>query len=178
MTDEKYVGIRFPFTHTFTDFPDSTSCSLIIYLLGCEHFCINCHNQDLQLVSENKNGHIVLHSNTLSRNIIQKFKKDRFDNIIFSGGDPLYGNNLQFVKNFCKENGHLINICIYTGYGIDYIKQNEIKGFRYIKCGKYEEHLKQEPYKNDYEMQLASSNQNFFDDSYNQLSENGKLKFF
>lgn len=176
--EPKHVSTKYPFQFVFTDYPDPTSWSLLVWLIGCEHFCKECQNQSLQQINPNNKDQTIIHTNTLIRLINDTLQKEKCNEVVLSGGDPLFGNNLYFTKKFCIEYGNKINIALYTGYSIDYVKEQGILNFKYIKCNKFDESLKLEPYKNDYEMQLASSNQEWYDSNYKQISKNGLLKFF
>jgi|WetSurMetagenome_2_1015567.scaffolds.fasta_scaffold235103_1 organic radical activating enzyme len=176
--EPKYVAIQFPISFSFLDFPDPTSWALVLNLIGCEHNCIGCHNPDFQKAEPAQTDQVLLHTNTLIRYIDQLIEKEKPEVIVLEGGDPLFSNNEYFTKKLCIEYGSKIPIAVYTGYSIDYVKQIGLTNFQFIKCGKYEEKLKQEPFKNDYEMHLASSNQNFYNNKYEQISENGILKFY
>ena len=107
-------------------------------------------------------------------NIINIAKINKTNKIVLSGGDPLYGGNLDFTLRILKELKKY-DICIYTGCTIEYVKRMQFYGFKYIKCGIYRSDLKQVSEKTDDYMQLASSNQNFYNDKYEQISENGRL---
>jgi len=176
--EEKYVALSFPFTCTFLDYPNPTDFSLLIYLVGCEHNCKGCHNKKFQKYDEKDTDQLVLHTATLIRLIETKMQDKNIDSIILSGGDPLFDNNLYFTKKFCSEYGEKYKICVYTGYDVEYVKDSGVIGFTYLKCGKYDENLKQESFKTDYEMQLASSNQEFYNYKFEKISENGILKFY
>ncbi len=177
--ESKYVYVKYPFSFVTQDYPDNCSFSLILYLAGCEHFCKNCQNPSFQNIEPSNKDLVSLHTNTLLRHVDQYmlFNKE-VTSIVISGGDPLYENNEYFTKKLCIEYGEKYSIAIFTGYEIDYVKQIELTGFKFIKCGKYDENLKQESYKNDYEMQLASSNQEWYNSSYERISEKGLLRFY
>jgi pyruvate-formate lyase-activating enzyme len=175
--EDKYVALNFPPSYSFLDYPNPTHWSLVLYLIGCNFCCPKCHNLKLQNIEESDKSTLLIHTNTLLRYIEENLRKEIPDSVVLSGGDPLFDNNLYFTKTFCETFGKKVNICIYTGYDINFVKENEITGFNYIKCGAYVEDLKQETFKTDYEMQLASSNQNFYDSNYKQISDNGLLKF-
>jgi organic radical activating enzyme len=177
--DSKLIKIAYPFSISFQDYPDPYFCSLVIYLTGCEHNCINCHNPQFQNAEQEIEGTVEIHVNTAIRLVNEYMQKnDQVNAITLEGGEPLFGNNLIFTKKLCEEYGSKYSIAIYTGYSNDYVKEQNITGFRFLKCGKYDEKKKQESFKDDYRMQLASKNQNFYDAEYKQLSKNGVLNFF
>ena len=177
--EPKYVFLKFPFQITTQDFPDNCSFSLILYLGGCSNDCKNCQNQQFQKPDPQDKNLITLHTNTLIRHVDEYMKfNDQLTSLVLSGGDPLFGNNEYFTKKLCIEYGDKWPIAIYTGYDIEHVKQIGLTGFKFIKCGKYDESLKQESYKNDYEMQLASSNQEWYNNMYERISEKGLLRFY
>lgn len=158
---------------TFIDYPDPDNWAVIFYFSGCSHGCKNCHNIQL------KNRGVGKLYNVDEFNELVKYEteKNKTKNVVFSGGDPLFKENLEFVKEFLIKYGSLYNICIYTGHNIEYVKENNVKGFQFIKCGTFDENNKLKSGMTDEYFQLASPNQNFYNDKYEQLSENGKMMF-
>ncbi len=165
------MRIELPIQITWQDYPTSEDHALLVYSIGCEHGCKNCHNT---ILKTGKNI-IDLSVNELYERLLQMSDKEKTKKIVFSGGDPLY-KNLESIKEFLSINKDF-DVCIYTGYDIEYVKQNNVVGFSFLKCGKYDEKLKQSSGKNDDYIKLASINQNFYDADFNQLSENGALYF-
>lgn len=154
---------------TFTDYPDDVSLAVIFYMNGCEHNCTDCHNKELQK------------EKTYPVNIIDKIidycNRNKTNKIVLSGGDPLYKTNIDLTNkiiDMCKNN---YDICIYTGYNIDYAKKVLHLGFKFIKSGKYIPELKQKSIKNDDYIQLASSNQEFYNKNYMLISNKGRYYF-
>jgi organic radical activating enzyme len=92
-----------------------------------------------------------------------------------SGGDPLAPCNIEFTKEFLSKTS--LDVCIYTGHSIEYVKKHNVKGFKFVKCGKFEYENLRESYKTDELIQFASPNQCLYDGEYNLLSENGIYKF-
>jgi hypothetical protein len=66
---------------------------------------------------------------------------------------------------------------IYTGYDINYAKSLCINGFKFIKCGTYDQTKKCTSGNFETHIQLASTNQNFYDSNFNLLSKNGRLNY-
>lgn len=158
---------------TWLDYPSPDGNAVIIYMTGCEHHCPNCHSPLLQKVrpyDEDKE--------TMLARIKNYAKRSDTNKLVFLGGDPLYKvNNLDlttFLVNNLKDE---FDICIFTGYDIEYIMQLNLKGVKYWKCGTYDQTKARQSKKTDTEYVLASSNQDFYDSEYNKLSENGILKF-
>ena len=156
---------------TFIDYPDPKSWANIFYFSGCNHFCKSCQNQELQKFGVGKE----ITPDNLNTLISTLCKKNQTNKIVFSGGAPLFANNIKDTKYFLHTYGYLYDICIYTGFEIDYVKQNEITGFKFIKCGKYIESQKRKSGNFEDRFILASPNQNFYDANYNQLSKEGIL---
>lgn len=158
---------------TFLDYPDNTSLSVIVFLPGCEFNCINCQNPELRN-PESGNEFSTQEAIALIKGQAQR---SRTNKIVLSGGDPLscynIDNTIEILDNMSKE----YDFCIYTGFDIDYVKENDIKGFKFIKCGNYMEENKTTSYKDDNGIQFASTNQKLYDENYNLLSENGYYKF-
>lgn len=93
------------------------------------------------------------------------------------GGDPLYPKNLEFVKELLIKLGDEFDFCVYTGYDPDYVKLNNVKNFKYLKTGLYNEHFKQQSVKTDEYFQLASSNQEIYDKDFVLLTDGGRMYF-
>ena len=161
------------FDCTFIDYPSPNDWANIFYFSGCSHFCKSCQNQELQNYNIGKH-YSVENLNTL---ISTLSKKNQTNKVVFSGGDPLHPHNIKDIKYFLQQYGSLYDICIYTGFEIDYVKQNEITGFKFIKCGKYIESQKRKSGNFEKEFILASPNQNFYDSNYRQISKEGILKY-
>lgn len=158
---------------TWLDYPSPEDNAIIVYFIGCEHHCIGCHSKILQTPKKYDEE-----PETMLNRIINYARRADTNKLVFLGGDPLYKiNNLElttFLVNNLKDN---FDICIFTGYDIDYVKKLNIKGVKYWKCGKFDINNLRESKKTDTEYVLASPNQDFYDGEYNKLSENGILKF-
>lgn len=160
-------------TISFIDFPDNEHWCVIVYFSGCSHMCHDCQNIELQSYGIGKKYSVNDFYIYLNNECI----KNHTRNVVFSGGDPLYLKNIDFIKEFLSKYSNEFNICIYTGFDIEYVKKNNIKGFKFIKCGTFDKNNKQLSGNFETYFQLASPNQNFYDDNYNQLSKDGKLSY-
>ena len=161
---------------TFIDYPTVDDWAVIFYFAGCCNNCSNCQNRELQN-PDYKGGMIIQDEEGLYNLVKEICKKQDTTKIVLSGGDPLYPANREIVKNFHNKYGSLYDICIYTGYSIDDVKEFGIQNFKFIKCGRYDETHKQISEKTEDHIQLASTNQNFYNAKYEKLSQNGILKF-
>jgi len=164
-----------PFGITWLDYPDNESLAVIVYFLGCENNCVNCHNPTFKYPDNPKARNVTIKQ--LYNDLFEFCKKHQTYKIIFTGGDPCSSYNIDFVRRFVSSYGNIFNICIYTGYDIAEVKKKEIKGFTYIKTGPYKEELKQESLKTDDYIQLASTNQEFYNKNYSLKSRNGRMNF-
>lgn len=157
---------------TFLDYPDNSSLAVIVFCSGCDFDCKGCQNKELRNPDQ---GEDLTYQEIISI-IEEQAKRSRTNKIILSGGDPLACNNIRTTENILN-NMKGYNFCVYTGYDIDYVKRNDIKNFKFIKCGNYIEDKKITSYKDDVGIQFASTNQKLYDENYNLLSENGYYKF-
>ena len=111
---------------TFSDWPDDESNAIILFFIGCEHHCVNCHNSCLSKIpkseinywskefklSKNHINHYeffkeqfktrkfvrISSIDTFERFIIELCEKYNTNKIIFQGGDPLYKHNKDVVE--------------------------------------------------------------------------------
>lgn len=156
---------------TWLDYPDTTNIAIEIFMIGCRHNCPSCSNPKLQSVDTPTKTFEELYGK------IQKaLDKYRTNKIVLVGGEPLLqeNNNHIFVKQLLEKDHEVI---IYTGYSMKYVKNLNLIGFTFLKCGKYIEKLKQESFKTEELMQFASSNQKLYDNNFNLLSTNGQYYF-
>ena len=92
--------------HLLSTYPetivDGEGIRYSIYLAGCSHHCVGCHNPIIREIKANP----------------------LLDGVTFSGGDPFYNPEafLLFVKRVKKETG--LNIWCYTGYTYEEIQAN------------------------------------------------------
>jgi len=169
---EYYTWFQTPILHSFLDYPDPQKGSLLVYFSGCEHNCPQCHNSSLQ----NSISNLKYSVNELFALLTTASQTFRTTQIVFTGGDPLYKHNINFVRTFLERNNKF-DICIYTGYNITYAKQNNISGFKFIKTEVFQQSHQVKPAKTDEYFQLASTNQCIYDENYQLLTKNGKLYF-
>ena len=164
-----------PFETTFLDYPDNESLAMIVRFLGCDNSCEGCQNKDLKDI--NFVGGKEISINDFGFYIKEGMLNNKTNKLVLSGGDPLANCNIDFTKDILLHFGKLFDICIYTGKDIDFVKRNNIKGFKFIKVGNYDLTKKCLPDKTDDYFQLASTNQGLYDNDYKLLSSNGKYLF-
>lgn len=163
------MGIVLPFSQTWTDYPDPISNAVLIYFTGCCHNCKDCHNSNLQHY-----GDFEINSEEIITQIKSELKKNRTNKVVLSGGDPLHPLNINITKKILEQD---FDTCIYTGYDFSYVKENSIRGFKFIKCGKYDKDLKQESRKTDDYISFGSTNQELYNQYFNLISKDGKHTF-
>lgn len=86
-----------------------------IYFAGCKHHCKGCHNPE----SWDFNG-----GKDMTVDEIFNFIEANKFNVTYSGGDPLFQNldDLVFLSKKIHNIG--LNIWLYTGFTIEYLKKN------------------------------------------------------
>jgi organic radical activating enzyme len=163
------TNIVYPFDVTWTDYPDNHSVAVLIYMSGCEHNCLGCQNDHMQeprQVTQVPLNLIDLIKLELRRNLTDK--------IVLSGGDPLFHANIKTTQYILDNIS--ANICIYTGYDIEYVKQSNLTGYAFIKCGPLSGPRRVSGKTNQY-LRFATSNQELYDCNNNQVSVNGTYFF-
>lgn len=155
-------------TWTLLEFPDNYSIATILYLNGCDKHCKGCQNKELQKYDEN-----VPDINKLIEDIINYCHQLHTNKIVLCGGDPLYHKNIPLTKEILNQLGNSYDICIYTGQTIEEVKKLNLHGFKFIKCGPFNEDKYIGSDKTDDLIQFASSNQELYDKDLNLLSKDG-----
>jgi anaerobic ribonucleoside-triphosphate reductase activating protein len=154
---------------SFLEYPDNSSLAVILYMAGCSSNCENCHNPELQ---EYKATDVDIYREL--RNICFRNKTNK---IVLCGGDPLYPENIEITKKILYELSGEYDICIYTGYDIEMVKLLKLRGFKYIKCGIFNNKLYIGSEKKEEYLQFASSNQKLYNADLELLSKDGKFYF-
>lgn len=156
---------------SYLDYPTQDWC-ISVYFVGCEHFCNGCHNPEL--ASSKTCDCMTVSYEELEKLILHNCKKHRTRKVCLLGGDPLFlaENRIATKKLLTNKD---FDLCIYTGY--EYEQCADIKGYEYLKCGKYDALLNQESIKTDNEFILASTNQKIYNYNGECISINGKLTF-
>lgn len=96
---------------------------VVLWLSGCNHYCKNCQNK--QTWSPDSG---IKFDSYAKKELFEELSKDYISGITFTGGDPLYENNLKDVFELVNEIGFEYpqkTIWIYTGYTWE-----EIMGYR------------------------------------------------
>ncbi len=111
---------------THDDMLNGKGLRVVLWLSGCDHLCDGCQNA----FTSNYNSGLAFDQKAKDE-IFKSLNKDYIDGITFSGGDPLYTENLEELLNFIseiKEKFPNKTIWLYTGYSFEEIlKKNMLK---------------------------------------------------
>lgn len=80
------------------DVCNGTGLRVVLWLSGCSHHCYNCQNSQ----TWNPDSGIPF-DESAKQEIFNELSKDYISGITFSGGDPLYENNLDEVLKLVQE---------------------------------------------------------------------------
>lgn len=110
------------FDFTLNDDPERSGVGLTLFVCGCPHRCLYCHNKQ----SWNVENGVLLNLKQIKDRIDNSL--DLIDSFIFCGGEPLlYENQIKEINKYCKEKE--LKTILYTGYkwhGIDSIIREEV----------------------------------------------------
>ena len=172
MKNKDDIYVTYPFNFSSLDYPDNYSFCITVYFLGCAHNCIGCHNKQYKNYNKDLGNVKVFNYKEFELELLEALKRNRTNKCVLMGGDPLYKENIHITKQLISNNPD-IEFTIYTGHNIDYVKSNKIDGFKFIKCGLYDEKLKQKSEKtNDYFI-LSSTNQALYNQDFKCVSNLG-----
>jgi organic radical activating enzyme len=170
------MRVKFPLNTTWIDYPDDCSEAVIIYIMGCEHKCKACQNPKFQ--NANYPLSQVINPYELSQEINSVCTKIHSTKAVISGGDSLSDSNLEETKELLVYLAlYGIDVCLYTGYDIGRIIDEDVWFFEFVKVGKYLEQYKQQSEKMDEYIQFASRNQELYDSRCTLISNNGRYVF-
>lgn len=183
--DTKYTILL---QETLLDYPDNESNAVAVIMPGCIHNCKGCQSPHLCVpIIDDLTAKIIDSEdtyNTFINHTLPTFlNKANTNKIVLSGGDCLSPRNRSLTGKMLmsfliNDIYNKIDICIYTGYDIDEVKEMHLpKAFKFIKCGKYIKELARDSKKTDRHLILASSNQDWYDENYQKLSNQGILTF-
>lgn len=102
---------------------NGTGLRVVLWLSGCNHKCKNCQNPETW---DDNNG--SLYTEDTEEYILEQLSKGYIQGITFSGGDPLYENNLLHLYSLISKIRIYFpskSIWLYTGYTIEQIVNPE-----------------------------------------------------
>lgn len=160
------------FDTTFLDYPSTDDIAVVVIMSGCEHHCPGCQNPELQKLHEFWTSQQI---SDIVEEIIYRCARNETNKVVLTGGDPLHPCNRPLTSAICAILG--IDICIYTGYTDSEVKDIPIRGFKYIKCGRFDTKNQQKSEKTDDYIQFVNKTQNLFDSELRQISKDGRFYF-
>lgn len=158
-------------TESFLDYPDNSSLCVIFYMPGCSRNCRGCQNYTLKKEVEYED------IDNLIELLKNKCKSSHTNKLCLQGGDPLFIKNIETTKYILNKLSDILDICIYTGANIEEVKKYNLKGFKYIKCGEFDDSKFVGSKKTDTYIQFATTNQQLYDENLNLLSKDGIYNF-
>ncbi len=159
---------------SFIDYPDNSSIAICVVMMGCTHNCKGCQNPLFQNPNYEKDTRIVTVEN-LCNELNDLCERNMTNKVVLSGGDCLSPYNINFTRELIKQKQ--FDFCLYTGYNIDYVINNNIVGYKFIKCGVFDKNCFIGSDKDEKYMQFATSNQKLYNDKNILLSNNGRYDF-
>ena len=101
------------------DMRNGDGLRVTLFVSGCNHYCKNCHNP--QTWDCNSGIEFDL---AAKEEIFEQLNKEYISGVTFSGGDPLYGENLHEIYSLVSEIKNKFptkDIWIYTGFDYENI---------------------------------------------------------
>ena len=126
---------------TKDDMKNGDGLRVVLWLSGCRHHCPSCQNP----ITWNPEDGLVF-DEAAKKEIEEQLEKDYISGITFSGGDPLYPENLLEVTAYIKELKNRFpkkTIWLYTGEVWEDIRN--LEAINYIDIlidGRYEQDKK------------------------------------
>ena len=131
--------------------PGDTTASFTIWFSGCNLRCKNCHNRKLW---DSEYGH-KYSATSVAKIIKAECNKLHIKSVVLLGGEPLQQDR-QELLSLCQLLYEAdLKIWLYTGYELNEIDDDILEYVDTIKCGRYQEELKQDGFP-------ASSNQQVY----------------
>jgi len=106
---------------------DGPGIRTVLFVQGCDHQCIGCHNEDTWDIAKGRSVSINSLVNEFRENVSNK-------KLTISGGEPLlqYSVVLELLKKL-KD----FNVVLYTGFEFENVPSEILNYLDYIKVGKY-----------------------------------------
>lgn len=99
---------------TKCDIANGPGCRVTLWVSGCEHHCLHCHNQNTWAL--NSGQEFTYES---MEKLLSDLAPDYISGLTFSGGDPLHPENcstVMLIAKICKEKFPNKTIWLWTGY--------------------------------------------------------------
>ncbi len=168
------LKLAIDFQISFIDYPILSEWCTSLYTVGCPHNCPGCHNEPLKDKDYPHVMEMCVSEWLIAMSEFSEYNKS--DNFVIVGGEPLAPWNIDSIRELLMLNTKY-NICLYTGYDVEYVKSHNIKGFKFLKTGKYDKNTHNDlPLDQNTVFNLGSSNQKLWDSQFNLISNNGIFK--
>lgn len=122
---------------TKEDMLNGDGLRVVLWTAGCGHHCKGCHNPQTWDPSSG-----IEFNDEAKKELFLELEKDYTSGITFSGGDPLFENNVQTITKLAKEIRQKFpkkTIWLYTGFLFEQVKHLEIMKYIDVLCdGKFE----------------------------------------
>ena len=119
---------------TTADMMNGEGLRVVLWLSGCSHKCKGCQNP--QTWDENSG---IPFDKSAKKELFRELGKDYISGITLTGGDPLYGSNLDEVLDLVNEirlSFPQKSIWLYSGYTWEEIMKLYFKGLYDFQCTK------------------------------------------
>ena len=118
---------------TKDDMLNGTGLRAVLWLSGCEHHCVGCHNPETWDVNSG-----IPFDDAAKQELYSILSKDYMSGLTLTGGDPLHPHNLHDVFRIVSDVKRIFKdktIWIYTGYTWEeLISSNNIYILKILKC--------------------------------------------
>ena len=121
---------------TKDDMLNGDGLRVVLWVSGCSHCCKECQNP----VTWDPNSGILF-DESAKQEIFEQLEKAYISGITFSGGDPLYVQNISEVTKLAKEikdgklTGKIYSPIVLTGYVPDLLKSISMMSDEIELCG-------------------------------------------
>ncbi len=126
---------------SYNNYANGFGVRCVLFVSGCNHDCPGCQNPE----THDENAGTKFTDKQLN-DILEYLKNDYVSGITFSGGDPLYPNNIEEVtniSNIIKEKFPNKSQWLYTGFTFDAVKDKDvIKNLDVIVTERYDRNLR------------------------------------
>ena len=112
----KYLSITYP------DLENGCGCRVTLWVAGCSHHCLGCHNPETWDYEAGKDF-----TTKSYQDLKEILKLPYIKGIPLSGGDPLYKDNITGILTLCekiRQDFPSKDIWLYTGYTWEQILKN------------------------------------------------------
>lgn len=159
-------------TLTTVEYP-APNQAVIITFTGCPYACESCDGY----VCKGDNGSVEMDAIEIFITVANKAERNR-TNLIVLAGEPLSDANIETTRRLLAIlNPYGFLTAIYTDFEIKDVISKDVNGFEFVKCGAYDPDKAVQPSKDEFQMVLPSSNQDFYNNQYKRISNNGILTF-